>query len=310
MDKLVVTDRVLVLGLDGVYRADVKKHESSILLSCARTVARALKVDPAKGPIEGYYVESEQLSEYFQLARALQATEVDRRCEVERMPTFCRLLKVFSSRIYGYEPMHNGLLPAAHDSLAAALRQNVGHWEMDALLKDSKTAAIKNDDYSIVGLASRLDDGVCATAVRETVVLYAEIALTADNLDDLLQEPEYQWKVSDEMEEQANRFIDEYNLLFESRLPAARPQNAKLFYDAHSENELEGRCVRIGIDIQSEPIRYYHFKIDRSEDGELMASDFWSEDLWTTERYRQSLRKKRGDRTLYMERGWPNKSLE
>jgi len=291
MEKHVVTDRVLVLGLDGVYRADVKKHESSTLLSCARTVARALGVDPDKGPIEGYYVESEQLSEYFQLARALQGIGVGRRSEVERIPAFVRLLKVFSSRIYGYEPVHNGVLPAGHDSLSEALRQSVGHWEMGALLRASKRAAIENDDYSIVGLASRLDDAVCATAVRETVVLYAEIVLTGDSLDKLLQEPEYEWKVSEEMAKQANRFIDEYNSLFDSRLPAAKPENAKIFYDSYSENELEGRCVRIGIDILSEPTRFYHWKVDRSENGELMASDFWSEELWTTERYRQSLRK-------------------
>jgi hypothetical protein len=293
MDRLVVTDRVLVLGLDGLYRDDVKKHESSTLLSCARAVARALKVDPASGPIEGYYVESDQLSEYFQLSRALQATNVDRRSEVYRMPAFSRLLRVYSSRIYGYETAHNGVLPAGHDSLSESLGQNMGHWEMGALLNASITAALKNDDYSIVGLASRLNDGVCVTAVRETVVLYAEIIITADSLEDILKEPEYEWKVSDEMTKQANRFIDEYNSLFDSRLPAARPENAKAFYNACSKNELEGRCVRIGIDIMSEPIRYYHWKIDRSKDGELMASDFWSEELWTTERYRQSHREKR-----------------
>jgi hypothetical protein len=281
-----------VLGLNGLYRADVKKHERSILLSCARTVAMALGGAPSKDHIEGYYVESQQLSEYFLLARALQATDVDWRSEVNSMPAFVRLRIVFSSRIFGYKPIHNGILPLGHDSVSEALRQNVGHWEMDALLKASKTSALENDDYSIVGLASRLDDGVCATAVRETVVLYAEILVTADTLDDLLHDPEYEWKVPDEIAKQANRFIAAYNTLFDSRLHAARPENAKIFYHAYSENEREGRCVRIGVDILSAPTRFYHWKIDRSAGGELMASDFWSEELWTTERYRQSLGEK------------------
>jgi hypothetical protein len=292
MEKLIVTDRVLVLGLDGVYREDVKVKESSVLLPCARVVAKALDVNAATGLIEGYYTESESLSEYFQLIRALQATDADRRSEVDRMPAFGRLLNVFSSRIYGYFPVHNGVLPGAHDCLAEALQCSIGHWEMSALLKASNAAALEKDDYSIVGLAARLKDAVCVAGVRETVVLYAEVTITADNLDDLLREPEYGWEVSEELALNANRFIDEYNSLFDSKLPAAKPENAKRFFEAYSGNELEGRCVRIGTDIQLAPNRYYHWKIDRSQDGSLVASDFWSEELWTTERYRRTLRDK------------------
>jgi hypothetical protein len=292
MEKLIVNDRVLVLGLDGVYREDVKVKESSVLLPCARVVAKALDVEEDTGPIEGYYTESERLSEYFQLIRALQGTHVDRRSEVNRMPAFGRLLNVFSSKIYGYVPAHKGVLPRGHDCLAEAMENGLEPWEMNALLKGSNAAAVEKDDYSIVGLAARLEDAVCVTAVRESVVLYAEVAITADDLDDLLREPEYGWEVSEELATNANRFIDEYNSLFNSKLPAAKPENAKLFFDAYSGNELEGRCVRLGTDIQSTPNRYYHWKIDRSQGGSLVASDFWSEELWTTERYRRSIREK------------------
>ena len=178
-----------------------------------------------------------------------------------------------------------------HDCLAEAMQNSIGVWKMSALLTASAKEALEKDDYSIVGLASRLKDGVCLTAVRETVVLYAEALLTADDLDALLREPEYEWEVSEELSENVNRFIDEYNSLLGSKLPSAKPENAKVFFEAYCGNELEGRCVRIGTDSQSRPMRYYHWKIDRSQDGSLAASDFWSEELWTTERYRKSLSK-------------------
>ena len=125
--------------------------------------------------------------------------------------------------------------------------------------------------------------------VSAALVLYAEAVLTADNLDDLLREPEYKWEVSEELVKNVNRFINEYNSLFDLKLPAAKPENAKLFFQAYRENNLEGRCVCIGTDIQSMQTRYYHWKIDRSPDGNLTAKDFWSEELWTTERYHESL---------------------
>ena len=289
MKEYVVTDRILLLGLDAVYREGMKRQESSILLSCARVVAKALAVDAATGPVEGYYVENEKLSEYFQLVKALQATDVDRRSEVERMPVFARILSVFSSKIYGYLTNHDGVLPTGHDCLSTALQTSAGHWETSALLKASGSAATENDDYSLVGLASRLSDAVCVTAVRETVVLYAEKALTGDDLDDLLRTPVYTWEVSEEVAENANRFIDEYNSLFDLELPAANQENAKLFFQAYLDNDLEGRCVCIGTDNQSMRTKYYHWTIDRSPDGNLTASDFWSEEVWTTEKYRESL---------------------
>jgi hypothetical protein len=292
MEKHVVTDRVLVLGLDGVYREDIKRQESSVLLSCARAVAKALGVDAAAGPIEGYYAESRKLSEYFRLVKALQTASVHRRSEVENMPEFGRLIKLFSSRLFGHSVVHNGVLPTGHDCLAEAMQNSIGLWEMSGLLSACATAALKADDYSIVGLASRLKDGVCLTAVRETVVLYAEVSLTGDDLDTILREPEYEWEVSEEISKNANRFIDEYNLQFGSKLPFAKSENAKVFFEAYNSNELEGRCVRIGTDIQSKPTRYYHWKIDRTQDGSLTASDFWSEELWTTERYRTSRKAK------------------
>ena len=42
----VVNNRVFMLGLDGLYRKAMKRHEAGELLGCARQVARTLKVKP------------------------------------------------------------------------------------------------------------------------------------------------------------------------------------------------------------------------------------------------------------------------
>jgi hypothetical protein len=291
MRKCVVTDRVLVLGLDGLFRDAMQAQETSILLPCARMVAAALGVSRSEAPVEGYYAESAQLAEYFGLVTALRGSEPKRRTEVGGMPAFRRLEKVCSSRIFGWRRVDSGLLPSMRDSLSQALADAEGAWEMGALIDASAALARTHDDFSLVGLASLLSDGVCLTALRETVVLYAEAVITADNLDDLLQEPVYEWDVSDEVGRQANRFIDGFNGLFHARLPAARAENAKSFWGAADSANLGGRCVRIGVDINSLPPRYYHWKIDTASDGSLVAGAFWSEELWTTERYRQSLRR-------------------
>jgi hypothetical protein len=288
MDKCVVTDRVLLLGLDSMFRYNMQSRETSMLLPCARLVARILGINKSDSPTEGYYADNEALAEYFGLIRALQETKIERRSEVERMPAFRHLLEVCSSRIFGFRVIDSGLLPTVRDSLSQALTDKIGNWEMNALIGASAAAARSNDDYSLVGIASMLMDGACLTAVRETAVLYAEVVLTSD---ELFPEHVYEWDVSEEVGTRANRLIDEYNRLFHADLPAAKADNAERFFEEYKGNSADGRCVRIGTDLESSPIRYYHWKIDRAKDGSLNADSFWSEEIWTTEKYRQSRRR-------------------
>jgi hypothetical protein len=70
--EYVVDNRVFLLGLDELFHAAMKKHESGELLACARFVAAALKVPPADVAIEGYYAEQPALTAYFRLKRGLQ----------------------------------------------------------------------------------------------------------------------------------------------------------------------------------------------------------------------------------------------
>ena len=99
-DLRIVTNQVFLLGLDELYRTAMKRHESAELLECARNVASTLGVAPADVPIEGYYTESSELTEYFQLVRSLQDQPIDRETELPESEPYSRLVAVTSCLLY------------------------------------------------------------------------------------------------------------------------------------------------------------------------------------------------------------------
>ena len=123
VDEHVVDNRVFLLGLDQLYRERVKRHESTELLTCARAVAARLNVAPAAVPIEGYYTETKELTEYFRLTGGLQSVPAEKAPHVAGMREFQRLLSVVSSPLYGcpVQDQERRLLPAGRDPLSQAL---------------------------------------------------------------------------------------------------------------------------------------------------------------------------------------------
>ena len=76
--------------------------------------------------------------------------------------------------------------------------------------------------------------------------------------------------------------------LFHDTLPAAVPAHAEVFWNAHDESNIYGRCVGLGFDDSVRPMRQYHWAVTVAAGG-FVVRDFWSEELWTTERYRTAL---------------------
>ena len=142
--------------------------------------------------------------------------------------------------------------------------------------------AVETDDYSLVGLAARIRDELVLCATRESVVLYAELGWWGTTGP---QEYEYEWSVDEGLAAMAQRLIDTFNSLFDEQLPDAQASLAKTYWDASENNELLGRCVRIGIDDTVMPERHYHWGIYRQGIGELAVQDFWSPRIWTTTEY-------------------------
>lgn len=281
----IVDNRVFLLGLDELYREAMKAQERTVLLRCARETADALSVGPAEVPIEGYYSEDEQLTEYFRLVRALQTVPKDREGEVATLNGFVRLKHVTESPIFG--PTFEGgfLLSGGEDALAVALKQTYPDWNIETLTHAAYHCALDSEDFSLVALAALSRDSVVLAALRESVVLYA-IALGGSAS---FEEPEYVWEVDEVIETRARRFVETFNDLFDESLPLPGHASAEAFWRACKPWKIVGRCVRIGFDDSQQPIKHYHWAIDHDDQPKLIVKDFWDTELWTTERYQQEM---------------------
>ena len=281
-ERRVVNNRAFLLGLDELYRAAMKGHERGELLSCARETASVLSVAPADVPIESYYSEDEGLTNYFRLMRALQRVLKDRASEVANLVGFKRLKQVTESPIFGPPCNSESLLSAGEDALSVALKNTFPEWTVPNLTKMAYDCAADSSDFSLVALAALSRDAVVLTALRESVVLYAEAVAGSA----MWSEPEYIWEVDEILQQRAVQFVETFNQLFDERLPRPAPENADVYWMASSEWKIVGRCVRIGFDDSVKPIRHYHWAIDRDAKYQPVVTEFWDTEIWTTERYR------------------------
>ena len=296
VDEHVVDNRVFLLGLDQLYRERAKRHESTELLTCARAVAARLNVAPAAVPIEGYYAETKELTEYFLLTRGLQSVGEKAAPHVAGMPEFQRLLSVVSSPLYGRpvqeEEEERRLLPVGRDPLSQALHDTganpIDQWTVTNLVERSHQVAREGEDFSLVGLASIARDAVVLAASRESVVLYAERVFVASAPRSIPRIPVYVWRVDEELSRRAKRFVATFNELFDEDLPKPVAKNAALFFVAADVGAVLGRCVCLGGTLQ--PRQFYHWAINRGSGGRPVVEDFWDAERWTTDGYRNRRR--------------------
>ena len=281
-DLRIVTNQVFLLGLDELYRTAMKSHESSELLECARNVASTLSVGPMDVPIEGYYTESPELTEYFQLVRSLQDQPKDRETELADSESYSRLIAVTSSPLFGIRTPSDSLLPSGTDPLTVALSDTFPNWNIETLTNAAYAIATRSDDFSLVALAALSKDPVVLTALRESVVLYAMALAGA-----AWSEPEYVWEVDLEIEKRSKRFVETFNQLFNKSIPIPSSDNTEIFWNAYDYSKIIGRCVRIGFDDSVTPVKHYHWAVDRTETYEHKTTDFWDHEIWTTQRYRE-----------------------
>lgn len=275
----VVDNRTFLLGLDELYRYAIKRVEADELRRCARDVAATLGVHPAAVPVEGYYTEQPELTEYFLLMRALQREPATRGSELAGVAAFARLRAVTGSPLYGKQEPSPDLFPGGIDAMTQALSEmRPADWSVPGITKAARAAALRMDDFSLVGLAALSQDAVVLAALRETMVLNAMIAGSR------FQQPTYEWQVDKLLNTQARRFVDTFNALFEDKLPLPEPSEAATYWSAASRNYIHGRCVRIGVNDTVRPTQNYHWAIGPG----LTLHAFWSPDLWTTERYRNA----------------------
>jgi hypothetical protein len=284
VEPRVVDNRTFILGLDKFYRDAIKPHERGELLKCARRVAAVLHLQPGNVPVEGYYAEDQQLTEYFLLMRALQLVKQEHTKEVASLGEFQRLWDVTSAPLYGKSQHTGKLFPVGRDALSRALYDTQPEWTLERLTETACKAAEEMDDFSLVGLAARIRDPVVLTATRESVVLYFEQGAM---LAPRPPKPKYIWKVDKELAEQARRFIDAFRVIFGDQLPPPEPGQAKSYWHACKNTYILGRCVRLGYNDAVTPVLQYHWAICRGNDDSFHVQEFWHTEVWTTIRYRR-----------------------
>lgn len=280
----VVDDKVFLLGLDVLYTEAIRRHESTELLTCARSVASALHL-PQVGTVgevavEGYYTQDAGLAEYFSLVRSFQDVADARVREVEHLPEFQRLLAITSSPLYGVPIQGGKLLPMGRDPLSMALHRTAPNWHAAQLVSEAQSLAKEGDDFSLVGLAAIHGDPVVLAALRESVVLYAEPGFIG------LPQVEFAWRVSHALAERGARFVRTFNDLFAENLAAPIASEAATYWHAYCKNRVEGRCVRLGTDRPRQ--LHYHWAVKDGADGRHALEEFWDGSVWTTDRYRKN----------------------
>lgn len=276
----VVDDRILLLGLDSLYRDRIKVYERGRLRRYAQDLANALAIGPADVAVEGYYAEEEALTEYFRLTRALQRVPEDRIGAVRELESFRRLREVLSSPLFGRSEPDGSLFPRARGALEQALSLTLPEWNVTRIADAAYDCSMRTTDFSLPTLACLAHDPVTIAASRESMVLYVELTVSAS----LPREEEYEWRVDPVLESRAIRFAETFNELFHERLPLPTEGNARAYWRAAKNEHIEGRCVCIGKD-PGIPARYYHWAIDGTESGPIVR-DFWDTEMWTTARYR------------------------
>jgi hypothetical protein len=278
----IVDDRVLILGIDELFRTGIKRHERHELLPAARALARHLGVQPYEGDVEGRFHADPDLQEYFRIVRALQKVDDQERPRVAQMREFARLDQVLSSPMFGSMHRTGILLPRGMDPLAVALR-SASEWTLAGLVRLAHDVAEKHDDCSLLGMASAANDPVAMVVLLDPTVLYFEESTFGNP-----PVPVYTWSVSTDIARRAERFVSTYVELFKEEFPRPSAESAELFGAAYYDRAgFVGRCVALGP--RQAGRGYYHWAIYMEPDNSPRVHEFWAEERWTTQQYRAAL---------------------
>ena len=283
---LVVDNNTFVLGLDELYREAMKSYERDELLKHAKNVANELNIEPIDCPIEGYYYEEPELTEYFKIMRSLQDLNRSECHSVLNTQSYLRLYEIVSSPIFGKPFDDLKLLPSATNQFNNALTELFPNWSIPEITEKAYDKVSNSDDFSLVALGVLTKDPVVVTALRESVALY--MAVVAAGIPEPVQY-KYEWRVDSEIQKRAIKFVNEFNSLFNNELPMPREENAKLFFDACNTESLFGRCIYIGKNSDLSNMKFYHWALKFDNNYNIIATDFWDDKIVTTEKYRESL---------------------
>ena len=288
----IVDNRVMLLTLDDFYRERMKYHETKELLKIAKRVANELNIKPANVPIEGYYSETPQLTQYFRLMRALQTASDKLRPKAQKITGFSRLQEVMKSGLFGEPGDSEQLLPTGEDPFTEVMSETDAYtFTVESLTNAAYKATLANSSFSLRSLAALSRDAVVLAALGETIVLYVK-RKAAPKKSARKPPPvkhEYIWDVDQELEERAQKFVLTFNKLFKDKIPKPCVDNVKKYWSGFPKaKKILGRCVCLAFYEEEKPKQWYHWAIHSHQGtAKLYVYDFWDTKIWTTERYRK-----------------------
>ena len=263
----------------------MREHEEGELLDCARDLVNTYNIDIQEVPIEGYYYETEKLAEYFKIIRTLQNTKIDDP-GLSESQSYQRLYQVYNAPMHGLDKaIEEGVLPKNEEVLYKALNQ-VRPWQQESLVEASYEIAVNSEEYSLTALAALTKDVVVLAATRETTVLLNLLA--AGGIPEEPPQYIFKWEVDTLLEQRAQKFVSDFNRLFNESLPMPCSGNAEAYYSSDNIFKAIGRCVCIGIDPETN--LYYHWAI-AEKNYEVIVNEFWDNELRTTEWYKSKMYK-------------------
>jgi hypothetical protein len=268
----VIDDCRFVIALTEFFRDRFRIYETDTLLPLARDVAKRLGIRPLDVPVEGYYAETEELSEYFRLVRGFQQEKIER-CSVPQSLRELRavFLSGFMGRVCSED--NQSLLPRLSNALNAAL-ERVSRWNVVTVTRSSKESVLREDE-DLIAVAAATGHPVPLCNARETMVLAT--ALISEQEDDY---PKTIWRVSSQVESLGAAFVRKLAAVTDIRLPEPQAAFASVYASRLQSLSLDGRCVCLGFQYSTER-GFYHWYIDESTEQSSVI-DFWSTSIWTT----------------------------
>ncbi len=309
--KLVIDDIQYFRALESEVRDGMKSFEIS-LLPVAEQAVKDSGFSVGTYPVEGYYHEKPELTQYFNCIRTLQGNYT-----TTITPAIQHLHNVYTHPIFGlkqgmrtainqtdvYYPQLNPVTisPVVDPVTVATQRLAPPHklpdWTTESIIQEAEKIP---KGICLVGLALLVDelhkekgkyDPVATCAARETTVLSA---MKWINITSVGPETKIDWRVSPKVEAYGKEVVNGYNdLITEYSMMVKRSQGSKSaqrivrqMTPKNVESVLKHapdmrRCVNLCAD---DRVGFYHWAI-QEKNGRYHVVDFYAPQIVTTKEY-------------------------
>jgi hypothetical protein len=279
-----ITDTDYYYMIENQIRSEMPKFETGVLLPTAIKLLKDSQITNEEldnYPIEGYYYKSEALKHYFTIIRNLQHNDKIFSKVNKDNKNLKTLQRFCCNDLFGIEKEYKmGLdgkapLKRRYDILTLTMEdQNLFDnnlkqpWTIEGIMNG--ISRYFNNRINLVELAYLTKNPKCLCCGAETNTLYRMFSMISGCM---LQDPQYVWNVSKNVQELGEKLIDEYNCLIGSNM--IKP-NIFNHLSLKKEPELQ-RVALLGM-ILTTGENYYWIL-----DGDNTLHDLYTKEVVTTE---------------------------